>query len=111
MYKSIIEQYINYFNDGDLKNVMKLFHKDSQLIRLMTNDILYDGIDKMSEMHNYYINEAKVKMKLYNMLEFNNIIIMFLEVVGMNAERIVVVEFVDDKIRRTWASQFNKEEE
>ena len=113
MYKDIVLKAIEHFNNNEMDKLNALWHDDVQVIRLMTNDVLVSGIKELTEANAPYMGDNQVQIKLINSIEFDNIVIGFLELnmKDQDYERISVYEIIDNKIKNSWVSQFKKDEE
>ena len=109
MYKELHDKAISYFNNNEPEKFYDLMHDDLQVFRLMTGEVIIDGLEALKENNRQYMEEGKVKFKNINSIEFDNILITFQEIVGHDAERISIIEFEDGKMKRSWVSQFNKD--
>jgi hypothetical protein len=110
MSKELVEKAMQYFNENDMDNLLKLWHDDIQIIRLMTNEVLLEGKEQIIEANKPYMEEGKVKFEIRNIVELGNIYVTFTELVGMDIERITIYEVINNKFKRTWISQFPKDQ-
>ncbi len=111
MSKELVEKAYSYFNNNELDKLKELWHDDVQLIRLMTNEVLLEGKEQVISTNKPYMDEGKVKFEVRNTVELGNIVLSFVELVGMDIESVAIYEIVDGKFKRTWISQFPKNHE
>lgn len=71
----IVNAQLKYYNEHNLKDFSKQFHKDIEIYDLEDNSLRFKGIDEFNSRYKHTLEVAKSQAKLVNRIELGNKII------------------------------------